>query len=148
DRRSVRQSASERDPLTARRRSPADREPAANLGECRAVSGTDRVTGARLALVVAAAAIAAGPAVGLGGSQRRELAPGAPQAGPRVLRVGMARRGGGYSVTSIPLETYVARVIAGEAARDSEPAALEALAIAVRTFALANISRHRADGFD
>ena len=48
----------------------------------------------------------------------------------------------------IPLETYVARVLAGEAARDSPPAALEALAITVRTFALANRGRHRADGFD
>jgi SpoIID/LytB domain protein len=42
----------------------------------------------------------------------------------------------------------VARVIAGEAARSSAPAALEALAIAVRTFAVANLGRHRADGFD
>jgi SpoIID/LytB domain protein len=48
----------------------------------------------------------------------------------------------------MPLETYVARVLAGEAARDSAPAALEALAIAIRTFALANPGRHRADGFD
>jgi len=48
----------------------------------------------------------------------------------------------------MPLETYVARVLAGEAARESPPAALEALAIAVRTYALANRTRHRADGFD
>ena len=46
------------------------------------------------------------------------------------------------------METYVARVLAGEALRDSQPAALEALAIAIRTFALANRGRHRADGFD
>ncbi len=64
------------------------------------------------------------------------------------VRVGFAQPGGGYRITSIPLETYVARVLAGEAARDSRPAALEALAIAVRTFALANLNRHRADGFD
>ena len=64
------------------------------------------------------------------------------------LRVGFARAGGGYTVTALPLETYVARVLAGEAARDSPPAALEALAITVRTYALANRSRHRADGFD
>ena len=42
----------------------------------------------------------------------------------------------------------MARVLAGEAARDSQPAALEALAITIRTFALANPGRHRADGFD
>src|SRR5262245_21175252 len=66
----------------------------------------------------------------------------------RMLRVGIARSGGGYAVTAIPLETYVARVLAGEAARDSRPAALESLAITIRTFALANLNRHRADGFD
>ena len=43
---------------------------------------------------------------------------------PRSLRVGVLRPGGGYAVTEIPLEAYVARVLAGEAARDSQPAAL------------------------
>jgi SpoIID/LytB domain protein len=66
----------------------------------------------------------------------------------RVLRVGIAKPGGGYTVTTLPLETYVARVLAGEAARASKPPALEALAITIRTFALANSGRHRADGFD
>jgi len=66
----------------------------------------------------------------------------------RVLAVGVAKPGGGYTVTDMPIETYVARVLAGEAVRDSPPAALEALAITVRTFALANRGRHRADGFD
>jgi SpoIID/LytB domain protein len=64
-----------------------------------------------------------------------------------TLRVGLLR-GGSYDVSSIPLETYVARVLAGEAARDSPPGALEALAVAIRTFALSNRGRHRADGFD
>ena len=73
---------------------------------------------------------------------------GAQNPEPRTLRVGFAKPGGGYTVTTLPLETYVARVLAGEAARDSRPAALEALAIAIRTFALANPNRHRADGFE
>jgi SpoIID/LytB domain protein len=64
------------------------------------------------------------------------------------IRVGFARPGGGFTVETIPLETYVARVLAGEALRDSRPAALEALAITLRTFAEANLGRHRADGFD
>ena len=64
------------------------------------------------------------------------------------LRVGFSKPGGGYRLETLPLETYVARVLAGEAARDSQPAALEALAITIRTFALANRGRHRADGFD
>jgi stage II sporulation protein D len=67
---------------------------------------------------------------------------------PRVVRVGVLKPGGGYSVSELGIETYVARVLAGEALRDSQPAALEALAITIRTFALANRGRHRADGFD
>ena len=74
--------------------------------------------------------------------------PGTPNPEPTTLRVGTARPGGGYAVEAMPLETYVARVVAGEAARNSQPAALEALAITVRTFALANRGRHRADNFD
>jgi SpoIID/LytB domain protein len=62
--------------------------------------------------------------------------------------VGFQSANGKYSVVTLPMETYVARVLAGEAARGSQPAALEALAIAIRTFALANRGRHRADGFD
>src|SRR5471032_2897507 len=67
---------------------------------------------------------------------------------PIQLRIGLEQTGGGHTIVTMPLETYVARVLAGEAARDSQPAALEALAITVRTFALANRGRHRADGFD
>jgi len=64
------------------------------------------------------------------------------------VRVGFLRGGGGYTVQTLPLETYVARVLAGEMLRDSQPAALEALAITIRTFAFANRNRHRSDGFD
>ena len=66
----------------------------------------------------------------------------------REIRIGVLRPGGGYTVQTFPLETYIARVLAGEAGRDSRPAALEALAITIRTFALANPGRHNADGFD
>ncbi len=48
----------------------------------------------------------------------------------------------------MPVDDYVAGVLAGEAARGSSPSALEALAITIRTFAMANRGRHRADGFD
>lgn len=67
---------------------------------------------------------------------------------PTELRVGFSRPGSGYTIQTIPLETYIARVLAGEAARGSPVAALEALAITIRTFALGNPARHRADGFD
>jgi SpoIID/LytB domain protein len=65
-----------------------------------------------------------------------------------ALRIGVARPAGGYAVRTIPIDEYVAGVLAGEAARETAPSALEALAITVRTFAVANLSRHGADGFD
>jgi SpoIID/LytB domain protein len=73
--------------------------------------------------------------------------PATPPSGTPV-RVGHVRLTGGYEVVLVPLEEYVARVLAGEAAARSAPAALEALAIAVRTFAIANLGRHKNDGFD
>jgi SpoIID/LytB domain protein len=66
----------------------------------------------------------------------------------RTIRVGVAREGGGYTIRSLPVEEYVAGVLAGEAARDSSPPALDALAITVRTYAMANLGRHRDEGFD
>lgn len=62
-----------------------------------------------------------------------EAYPQLPPAADVQLRIGVARPGGGHAVITVPLETYVARVLAAEAARNSQPAALEALAIAVRT---------------
>jgi stage II sporulation protein D len=38
--------------------------------------------------------------------------------------------------------------VAGEAAADAPPAALEALAVTARTFAVANVGRHGSEGFD
>ena len=64
------------------------------------------------------------------------------------VRVGFERPDGSHNIQNIPIETYVARVLAGEAARESPPAALEALAIAIRTFAVINRNRHNADGYD
>lgn len=75
-------------------------------------------------------------------SQRPDTEPG------DAFRIGMARPGGGYTIVAMPFETYVARVLDGEAARGSDPAVLEALAIAIRTYAVGNRGRHRAEGFD
>jgi SpoIID/LytB domain protein len=100
---------------------------------------------AALLLVVAPVRLGAGPeSPAAPAGVRRSPAPESPA---MTLRIGVARQGG-YAVRTIPLEEYVAGVLAGEAARDSSPSALEALAITVRTYALANLSRHRADGFD
>src|SRR5262245_35735790 len=64
-----------------------------------------------------------------------------------TIRIGFLRDGK-YEVSTLPLESYIARVLAGEALPGSDPAALEALAIAIRTYALGNLGRHKADGFD
>jgi SpoIID/LytB domain protein len=67
--------------------------------------------------------------------------------GSTSLKVGTSRAGG-VEVREYELDDYVARVLAGEAAAQSPAAALDALAIAVRTFALANRGRHGRDGYD
>jgi SpoIID/LytB domain protein len=79
-------------------------------------------------------------------AQPRTIVPAAP-AGMPTVRVGVLRNGT-YDVVTLPMEVYVARVLAGEAARDTPPAALEALAIAVRTYTITNRHRHAAEGFD
>jgi SpoIID/LytB domain protein len=90
-------------------------------------------------------------ASGASGSDAADLAVArlAPTIATRpMVRIGSAGRDRGYTVRTMPLEDYVAGVVAGEAAAESGPAALQALAITVRTFALANLKRHQADGFD
>lgn len=46
------------------------------------------------------------------------------------------------------MEDYVAAVVAGEAGVFSEPEALKAMAVMARTYAVANLGRHKEDGFD
>ncbi|MGH9253418.1 MAG: SpoIID/LytB domain-containing protein [Vicinamibacterales bacterium] len=65
----------------------------------------------------------------------------------RVVRAGPGAGAAGR-ITTIPLEVYVARVIAGEGEPNAADAARQALAVAIRTFALANAARHGRDGFD
>jgi stage II sporulation protein D len=50
-------------------------------------------------------------------------------------------------VLTLPSEDYVKAALHGEAAPDEPIASLQAMAIAMRTFALANADRHRAQGF-
>jgi stage II sporulation protein D len=63
----------------------------------------------------------------------------------RVVAIGSPATG---RRTSMALETYVARVIAGEAEPNAPDAAKQAIAVAIRTFAVANRGRHRRDGYD
>lgn len=50
-------------------------------------------------------------------------------------------------VVTVPLETYVARVVTGEAEPSAPPAAQQAIAVAIRTYALVNARRHVRDGY-
>ena len=69
-----------------------------------------------------------------GASNGRTVVLGSPAAGNRA--------------TTLPIEVYVARVLAGEAEPSAPEAAFQALAVAIRTFATFNVGRHRRDGFD
>lgn len=66
--------------------------------------------------------------------------------GGRVVRLG--RIGGGVPVTNVPLEVYVARILAGEGEPRAADAAQQALAVAIRTYVLANPDRHPREDFD
>ena len=70
-----------------------------------------------------------------------------PAANGSAIRVGVLEDGV-YRVVTVPLEEYVSRVLTGEAAPDTQPAALEALAIAIRTYTATNLARHASEGFD
>jgi stage II sporulation protein D len=49
---------------------------------------------------------------------------------------------------AMPLEDYVANVVATEGSTEDQPEALKALAVAVRSYALRNLGRHVKDGYD
>ena len=84
-----------------------------------------------------AAAIAA-DLLGRHGAPRRDA----------TVRVGIARRDGGYDITTMAAEEYVSRVVAGEMGGGAGPAALEAMAITARTFLHASRGRHTGEGFE
>ena len=63
----------------------------------------------------------------------------------RTVRVGSPGTG---AVSVLPLEVYVARVLAGEAAPNTPDGVLQALAIAARTYTIVNAGRHDREGFD
>jgi SpoIID/LytB domain protein len=64
----------------------------------------------------------------------------------RTVDIGLLSTNGG--VATFPLETYVARVLSGEAEPGAADAAQQALAVAIRTYAVVNEGRHRREGFD
>ena len=89
---------------------------------------------------------AASIAAGLLQGERSGRSLDRPIGRPADLRVGRSR--GGAKTETLAIEDYVAEVVAGEADPQAADAAHEALAVAVRTYALANRGRHAAEGFD
>jgi stage II sporulation protein D len=69
-------------------------------------------------------------------------------AGAATVKVGWRESGGGRSIQVLNLEEYTNAALNGEAGVFTSPAALEAQAITIRTFARANMGRHRAEGYD
>ncbi len=63
----------------------------------------------------------------------------------QTVRVKLA---GQAKPVSMDIEEYVAAAVAGEAGGFKSVEALKAMAVAARTFARANLGRHRANGFD
>jgi stage II sporulation protein D len=80
-------------------------------------------------------------------SSGRGVAPAHRPRQPRRVRLGRVTTGG-YRVTVVDLETYVAGVVSAEATPEVGTAAREALAVAARSFAVAMRGRHERDGFD
>ena len=64
---------------------------------------------------------------------------------PQTIKVHLVRE----NITrTMKFEDYVRGVVAAEGSMETEPDALKALAIAVRTYALKNLGRHARDGYD
>jgi stage II sporulation protein D len=82
---------------------------------------------------------------GVSNSQRVESDVPAPQREPGIVRVQI---GSAKTMRELAFEDYVRGVVAAEGSLETEPEALKALAIAVRTFALKNLGRHARDGYD
>ena len=102
----------------------------------------------RLLLVtLAAVASLSGPFDGKASLVGTRVSAQVPQEQGGNVRIGVLKDGA-YQIVSVPLEEYVSRVLAGEAAPDTQAAALEALAIAVRTYTATNLGRHASEGFD
>lgn len=100
-----------------------------------------------LAIVLATGLVDHGAGRPLGAGEAVGAAQSPAPNSTSTVRIGVLK-GSAYNVVSVPLEEYVARVLTGEALPGSAPPAMEALAIAVRTYTRFNLGRHRADGFD
>ncbi len=69
-------------------------------------------------------------------------------AGAATVQVGWRERGGRRSIQTLDLEDYIGAALNGEAGVFTSAAALEAMAVTIRTYARVNAGRHRAEGYD
>ena len=113
--------ATERHAVAARRRSSVDCEPAAHVDGGRGVPGADRVTAQRVALVERCCVLLSplrtcGCAVASGAGPPYAAQPSAPCSSTTAPSALACCSSGSYEIVTLPLEAYVARVLAGEAA--------------------------------
>ncbi len=71
--------------------------------------------------------------------------PATPPAATQTIRIGTAANG---RILQLDLEDYIARVVTAEGEPTASDAAQQALAVTARTFALANLRRHRRENYD
>lgn len=103
-----------------------------------------RITTARIAAGCVALVVVTAPS--LRGAPQLEVTD-ADLIGAGAHRAVAIRSTGGH-LEQLPLEVYVARVLAGEGEPNAPDATQQALAIAIRTFAVFNAGRHQREGFD
>ena len=127
---------------------PADRPTHAIVVAAPGGAGIDA---AALAADVLSAQPASASARDQSGELRRDLAVAASgrEGGPLApIRLGRTLPNGTTRIETIPVDDYIAQVLAGEGQPRAGDAAQQALAITARTFAMANRNRHRREGFD
>jgi len=106
-------------------------------------AGTGVATIAGVAAGTAAAV--APPAIAVAGPSS---APAVAPPSPAAIRLGRTLPDGRTRAETLPMDDYIAQVLAGEGQPRAGEAAQQALAITARTFALSNLNRHRREGFD
>ncbi len=126
----------------------------AALGLVVALTPADRPTHAIVVAApggagVDAAAIAADVLAERTSVPQRTSAPQQPSTSTlQPIRLGRTLANGTTRIETIPVDDYIAQVLAGEGQPRAGDAAQQALAITARTFAMANRNRHRGEGFD
>ncbi|MGA1369879.1 MAG: penicillin-binding transpeptidase domain-containing protein, partial [Blastocatellia bacterium] len=119
---------------------PVRRFPLAVLVFLKRASGADAAAVARPLLADLAEGILATPA------SLSEVEPsGMGDRAEGMVRLGPTRGG---AIVRLPLERYLSGVLQGEAGHETELEALKAQAVVSRTFAIGNLGRHAADGYD